>query len=329
MRRPEDRKQTGACPERSGRALLHNRPVLLHIFELKARGKAAIFVYGIINLKRWLRWAAAAVLMAGAIGICSTLFTVLAADSGVQVPVIMYHAVIDDGSRLGKYVISPEELESDFKWLKENGYTAVLSEDLIRYVEEGMPLPEKPVLLTFDDGYYNNYLYAYPLAKKYGMRFVISPIGKYTDLYTQTPNESPYYSHCTWKMLKEMQDSGLVEVGNHTYDLHSSDGSRLGTKRLSTESLEEYRTLLTGDILLAQERIKENLGWTPVLFAYPFGAVSEGEPEIIESMGFAVTLSCEERTSTVTRDPESLTYLGRYLRPSGESGKVFFSRILK
>lgn len=286
-------------------------------------------MYGIINIKRWLRWTAALVLTVGMVAVCGTLFRVLAADSGVQVPVIMYHAVIDDSSRLGKYVISPAELEGDFRWLKENGYTAVLSEDLIRYVEEGIPLPEKPVMITFDDGYYNNYLYAFPLAKKYGVKFVISPIGKYTDLYTQTPDESPYYAHCTWEMLREMQDSGLVEVGNHTYDLHSSDGNRLGTKRLSTESMEEYTTLLTGDILLAQERIEENLGRTPMLFAYPFGAVSEGEPEIIRSMGFSVTLSCEERISTVTRDAGSLTYLGRYLRPSGETSEQFFSRVLQ
>ena len=286
-------------------------------------------MYGIINIKRWLRWTAALVLTVGVVAVCGTLFTVLAADNSVQVPVIMYHAVIDDSSRLGKYVISPAELEGDIRWLKENGYTTVLSEDLIRYVEEGIPLPEKPVMLTFDDGYYNNYLYAFPLAKQYGVKFVISPIGKYTDLYTQTPDESPYYAHCTWEMLREMQDSGLVEVGNHTYDLHSSDGSRLGTKRLSTESMEEYTTLLTGDILLAQERIEENLGRMPVLFAYPFGAVNEGEPEIIRSMGFSVTLSCEERTSTVTREAESLAYLGRYLRPSGETSEQFFRRVLQ
>ncbi|MGN0479373.1 MAG: polysaccharide deacetylase family protein [Hominenteromicrobium sp.] len=285
-------------------------------------------MYGIVNLKRWLRYAAAAVLMAGAVGVFGTLLTVLAADGGVPVPVIMYHAVIDDGARLGKYVISPTELESDFRWLKSHGYTAVLSEDLIRYAEEGAPLPEKPVMITFDDGYYNNYLYAFPAAKQYGMKFVLSPIGKCADLYTETPDQSPYYAHATWEMLREMQDSGLVEIGNHTYDLHSSDGARLGTKRLSTESMDDYREMLTGDVLLFQEKAKEHLGREPVLFAYPFGAVSDGEPEIIAELGFKVTLSCEERTSTVTRDPESLIYLGRYLRPSGETSEAFFTRIL-
>lgn len=285
-------------------------------------------MYGIINLKRWLRYAAVTALSVGAIGVLGALLTVFAADGGVQVPVIMYHAVIDDSARLGKYVISPTELESDFRWLKSHGYTAVLSEDLIRYAKDGAPLPEKPVLITFDDGYYNNYLYAFPAAKQYGMKFVLSPIGKYADLYTEAPDQSPYYAHATWEMLREMQDSGLVEIGNHTYDLHSSDGARLGTKRLSTESMDDYREMLSEDVLLFQEKAKAYLGREPVLFAYPFGAVSDGEPEIIRQLGFQVTLSCEERVSTVTRDPESLVYLGRYLRPSGESSEAFFSRVL-
>jgi len=253
----------------------------------------------------------------------------MAEDPGVRVPVIMYHAVMDDASRLGKYVISPEELESDFKWLSENGYTAILSEDLINYTENGAALPEKPILLTFDDGYYNNYLYAYPTAKRYGMKFVLSPIGKYADLYTETPDKSPYYAHCTWDMLREMQSSGVVEIANHTYDLHSSDGARLGTKQLSGESLEDYTKLLTEDVTLFQQKAEENLQSKPVLFAYPFGAVSKGEPEIIKNLGFKVTLSCEERVSTVTRAPESLYYLGRYLRPSGVNSESFFEHILK
>lgn len=279
-------------------------------------------------LPAWLRRTAAAVLTLGTIGALGAILTVTAEDPGVRVPVIMYHAVMDDASRLGKYVISPEEIESDFKWLSENGYTAILSEDLINYTENGTALPEKPILLTFDDGYYNNYLYAYPAAKRYGMKFVLSPIGKYADLYTETPDQSPYYAHCTWDMLREMQSSGVVEIANHTYDLHSSDGARLGTKRLSGESEEAYKTLLTDDVMLFQQKAQENLKYTPVLFAYPFGAVSTGEPDIIKNLGFKITLSCEERISTVTRDPESLFYLGRCLRPSGESSEAFFERVL-
>lgn len=133
------------------------------------------------------------------------------------------------------------------------------------------------------------------------MKFVLSPIGKYADLYTETPDKSPYYAHCTWDMLREMQSSGVVEIANHTYDLHSSDGARLGTKQLSGESLEDYTKLLTEDVTLFQQKAEENLQSKPVLFAYPFGAVSKGEPEIIKNLGFKVTLSCEERVSTVTR----------------------------
>lgn len=161
------------------------------------------------------------------------------------------------------------------------------------------------------------------------MKFVLSPIGKYADLYTETPDKSPYYAHCTWDMLREMQSSGVVEIANHTYDLHSSDGARLGTKQLSGESLEDYTKLLTEDVTLFQQKAEENLQSKPVLFAYPFGAVSEGEPEIIKNLGFKVTLSCEERVSTVTRAPESLYYLGRYLRPSGVNSESFFEHILK
>ena len=285
-------------------------------------------MYGIIQIKRWLRYGLFICSAIVTFGIGGLLVFAHVAEIGVRIPVIMYHAVIDDSTRQGQYVISPQELECDFRWLKGEGYTPILSHDLIAYSKGECTLPEKPILLTFDDGYYNNYLYAFPLARQYGMKFILSPIGKYTDLYSETPDKSPYYAHCTWDMLREMQSSGLVEIGNHSYDLHSTENRTLGTKRLSSESMDSYAVRLREDILSAQKRFEKELNCSPTVFTYPFGAVSEGEPELIRNMGFAVTLSCEEKISTVTEDPNSLTALGRFLRPSGESSESFFSRVL-
>ena len=69
---------------------------------------------------------------------------------------------------------------------------------------------------------------------------------------------------------------------------------------------------------------KANLGKAPSTFVYPFGAMSKSTPDIIKEMGFSATLLCREKVSTVTRDPESLYALGRFLRESGISSKEFF-----
>ena len=79
------------------------------------------------------------------------------------VVILMYHSLLKDPARQGKYVVSPDLFENDLRWLKENGYSFVEMQDLINFVYSGSSLPEKSVVITFDDGYYNNYLYAYPL----------------------------------------------------------------------------------------------------------------------------------------------------------------------
>ena len=255
-----------------------------------------------INLK-----VAAAVLVSLAL-CCAAVITVSAVTSeeGVEIPIVMYHSLLKDEARHGKYVISPAEFENDLQYLKKHGYTTILMSDLIAYTQ-GKELPDKPVLLTFDDGSYNNYLYAFELAKQYQCKFVISPIGYYADQYTDTPDENAYYSHATWEELQEMAESGLVEVQNHSYNLHKSDGSRLGVKKVSGETETQYESMLSQDLLTAQEKIEQHVGMRPTTFVYPFGAVSKGTPEIVRKLGFSATLSCEEHISKITRDPESLS----------------------
>lgn len=246
-------------------------------------------------------------------------------NESATVVILMYHSLLKDPARHGKYVVSPDLFESDLKYLKEHGYSFVGIQELIDFVYSGAPLPKRSVVITFDDGYYNNYLYAYPLLEKYDAKMVISVIGKYTDLYDgEKPNA--YYSHVTWDMINEMLASGRVEIGNHTYSMHTN-GERRGSKKIKGETDEHYSKILTEDIGKLQAEMFEHTGTYPSVYTYPFGAISNASFGIIADMGFLASLSCAEKPSTVTRGkPESLRCLGRFLRPTKISSADFFEK---
>ena len=246
---------------------------------------------------------------------------------GVKLPIIMYHSLLKESARQGDYIISPDIFEKDLKYLEANGYTTIVMQDLINYVNKDIPLPVKPVMLTFDDGYYNNYYYAFPIVKKHRAKIVISPIGYYTDLFTGSDPNHPNYSYCTWDQINEMKRSGLVEIQNHTYNLHSSSGTRLGAKKLKNESTADYVDLLRTDLSKMQQKMKEQTGYIPTTFVYPFGAVSKDSMPVIKSLGFQASLTCRKKINYITKNPNCLYCLGRFLRPAGSSSKNFFSKI--
>lgn len=243
---------------------------------------------------------------------------------GVAVPIIMYHSILDNPSRQGDYVITPQQFEQDLQYLQREGYTTVVMADLIAYVKEGVPLPDKAVVLTFDDGYYNNYRYAHPLLQKYGMKAVISPIAVWSEHYSAHPDECnrDNYSHLTWEQLRDMAESGVWEIQNHSYDLHHMDGTQKGAAKRQGESDEGYRLRLTNDLATAQKLLREQVGVIPTTFAYPFGAISHASQEALEKLGLEASLSCEQRTAILTRDPACLWRLGRYLRPANKDVKA-------
>ncbi len=246
----------------------------------------------------------------------------------IDLPIVMYHSVNKNG--FSKFVISVEEFEKDLENIKLNSLTPIGMNDLIDYVYEGKELPENPIIITFDDGYYNNYLYAYPLLKKYKYKAVISPIGKFVDMYTKEQDKNPNYAHVSWEDLKEMQDSGLVEVQNHSYNMHTLKGRRNGTKKCERESMHDYKMALTEDVTLMQKEIFENLGTTATTFTYPFGAISKCSRDILKSIGFKATLGCANMKNKITRDPDCLYELGRFIRVHGTSSEKFFkTKILK
>lgn len=251
-------------------------------------------------------------------------------EDSAKLPIIMYHAICENNSKSSRFVIKKQALENDLKYIKENGYTTVSFAELVDYVENNAELPEKPIMLTFDDGYFNNYCYAYPLLEEYNAKAIISIIGKYTDLYSETTEENPSYSHITWTQAREMCESGLVEIQNHSYNSHTNDRGRNGTKKKKGESKEAYSQYMYDDVGKLQSEIKQNLGYTPELFTYPFGSVSEASYDILKKMGFKGTLSCGEKINTIRRgDNECLYMLGRYIRSDKISVKDILEKNMK
>lgn len=239
----------------------------------------------------------------------------------------MYHSILKDPSRSNKYTVTPTVLEEDLKYIKDKGYTTVTIADLISYVYDNKPLPEKPIVLTFDDGHYNNYGYLFPLLEKYDMKAVISIVGSYTDQFTETDEANLNYSYLRWKDIKELMDTGRIEFQNHTYNLHSNTGKRIGTKKIKGETDEHYKNILKDDILKLQQEFEENTNYTPQCFTYPFGGISNASLDIIKELGFKASLSCEQGINKLTKNPNSLYLLKRYNRPSYISTYNFFRKI--
>ena len=73
-------------------------------------------------------------------------------ENAIELPIIMYHSLLKDSTYHGKYVLSPLQLEADLQYLQKEGYTTVHMADVIDYVTNGTPLPERPIVLSFDDG---------------------------------------------------------------------------------------------------------------------------------------------------------------------------------
>lgn len=241
-----------------------------------------------------------------------------------RVPIIMYHCIY--GKNPGAYAIPPALLEKDLIYLKENGYNSIVIQDLIDFKENKKRLPDKPVMLTFDDGNITNYLNAYPLMKKYGFKCVMSVVGAYVDSnYDKDGNtiRSPV-SSVNYEHINEMLASGLVEIQSHTYDMHKLSPRR-GLSKKSGEDEIQYEKNLTTDLMRLQFRLKERTGNAPAAVTYPFGSYSAGTAEILKKLGFKAALTCTEGINNITGQSD-LFLLKRYNRPYGISTEAFFDK---
>jgi peptidoglycan/xylan/chitin deacetylase (PgdA/CDA1 family) len=185
----------------------------------------------------------------------------------LRVPILMYHYISIPPEDADIYRVDlsvhPNNFRAQMAYLAENGYTTVDLYDLSRAITNQGELPEKPVIITIDDGYLDNYENAFPILQEYGHKATFFVI---TDLVDR---EHPGYA--TWPMLREMAEAGM------RIEPHSKTHSDLSGRE---------RDFLIWEILGSQQTVAHHIGYTPRYFAYPGGRYDETAIQILHELGF-------------------------------------------
>ncbi len=188
----------------------------------------------------------------------------------IKIPVMIYHSVRPHIAGQSKYQelydVTPELLEEELLYLKQNGYHPILLRDVDAYWRGATSsLPEKPVILTFDDGWKNQYEYAFPLLEKHNMKAVFFIFTNPLD-----HNKSKWMS---WEDVRELDKAGM-EIGGHTR-----------THPILTKISHDNKKL-DDEILEPKHIIERELGHSIVSFAYPFGAKDEAVEIAVARAGY-------------------------------------------
>ena len=216
--------------------------------------------------------------------------------------------------------IALSTLIKHFNWLKENGYTPVRFQQVIDASKGGTPLPDKAVVLTFDDGYENFYRLVYPLLKLYNFPATQAIVTSWIEMpegslvpYGNT--SLPRSTFLTWPEIKEMQASGLVEIASHTHSMHKSVISnpfkgQQAALLSSTydngiyETPAQYRARIRNDFKQSAQLIQAKTGVAPKIMVWPYGQFNDVDVELARDAGFTHFFSLDDAHTNVPSDLE-------------------------
>lgn len=204
------------------------------------------------------------------------------------VSVLMYHMIGDIQNNAA--VMTEANLRLQMNYLRDHGYHPITMQELYDYITKGAPLPEKPVCITFDDGYLDSYTIVYPLMKEYGFPWT---------LFLITDDVGKPYNRMTWDQLKEMADSHTVTIANHTL-------SHPKLHNLATAKEKEK------EIVEANEALKYHLGIDNAWLAYPYGDYDDQVVEICKKAGIKMAVTTDSGRVHVGSYPYELkrVYVG-------------------
>lgn len=207
-----------------------------------------------------------------------------------RVPVLMYHRIIDEkhisdihydeNGNLYKTIVLTEEFAKQMKLLHEHGYITLNTKEFQLFMEGKLNVPKKSVLITFDDGYKDNYINAYPILKSYdfnaALYLVTGWITKHEQKYQ--PDQTQYLSESDLR-----KSCPVFEFQSHTYNMHyrTKDGTSYLLNKSATELLEDFKASFT------------NLNGENRSFAYPYGVYEESNIKQLKKLGVKMAFTTE------------------------------------
>lgn len=218
-----------------------------------------------------------------------------------EIPVIMYHRVIRDKSEGGVHgiYVTESQFEKHLKYLKQKGFETITFKDLLNNkYKDRFNREKKQIILTFDDGYTDNYNYAFPLLKKYGFKCVIYLLSHLNyNKWDVEVKENPEHKFdlMDMSMIKEMEEYG-IEFGGHT-----KTHPKLAT--LPIEIAQE-------EILTSKKVLEEKLGHALISFAYPYGNLNEDVKKIVKNSGYNFAVATDSGDISFSEDLFQIRRIG-------------------
>ncbi|GCH11575.1 polysaccharide deacetylase family protein [Escherichia coli] len=216
-----------------------------------------------------------------------------------HLPVLMYHHV---SNKPGLVTLSPRTFREQMKWLAESGWKTVTAAEVEAFYR-GETLPRKSVMLTFDDGWLDNWLQVFPVLQEFRLHahlFLVT--GLVSDGPVRISADAQEYSHeecqflieqgradevmLRWSEIREMYRSGLVEFHSHTHTHRRWD---------SMPDIRRPQDLLRADVLLSRERMKEMLGYCSRHLCWPEGYYNHDYIGVAKELGFSYLYTTERR----------------------------------
>lgn len=209
---------------------------------------------------------------------------------GEGVPVIMYHSVSDNAAsgELAPLRITIENFKAEMKYLKDNGYTTLTMDELNDFLTNNKQIPEKSVVLTFDDGYEDTYTNVYPILKQYGFKATVFMLASAVDSSSNYLNSA---------QLKELQQNGV--------DIESGTDEDVKLSNLSAE-------VQLQDLKQAKSKLEGILNKTVNYVSYPYGSYNQNTLVQAKAAGYVLGLSRDGKWTYKTDDKYKLSrvYIG-------------------